>query len=137
MTEMSTIRPTGRVLRAIMVAGIALSIAGGSSALAQAQGAPGRSAEENQGQAAPGRSAEENTAHACASSSPKLSRGSTGDCVYIVQKILYQKGFRGTPLDGIFGSGTEQIVREYQSSVGLVPDGIVGPGTWAALIRSR
>ncbi|WP_280436572.1 peptidoglycan-binding domain-containing protein [Nocardia carnea] len=123
MNEMSTKRPTGRALRALVVAGIALSIAGGSSALAQAQGAPARSAEQN-------------AAHACASSHPTLSRGSTGDCVYVAQKILYLIGFRGTPLDGVFGPVTEQIVREYQGSAGIEADGIVGPDTWTALIRS-
>lgn len=122
MTEMPTTRPTGGVLRAIVVAGIALSIAGGSSALAQAQGGPATSAEYD-------------TAHACASSSPTLSRGSTGDCVYIAQKILYLNGFRGTPLDDIVGSVTEQIVCEYRDSVGLEADGIVGPDAWAELIR--
>lgn len=123
MTEISTMRPTARVLRAFLVAGIALSIAGGSSALAQAQGAPASSAEYN-------------TAHACASSSPTLSRGSKGDCVYIAQKLFYLNGFRGTPMDGIFGPVTEQIVREYQKSAGIKADGIVGPDTWAELIRS-
>ncbi|WP_232330532.1 peptidoglycan-binding domain-containing protein [Nocardia fusca] len=118
---MSTTRLTGRTLRAVLVAGIALSIASGSAALAQAQSAPATSGEQD-------------TAHACASSYPTLSRGSTGDCVYVVQKALYLIGFRGTPLDGVFGPVTEQTVREYQKSAGIKADGIVGPDTWAALI---
>lgn len=122
MNKISSMRPTGRLLRALMVAGIALSIVGGSSALAQAQ--------------RPARSADANTAHACASAQTILSRGSTGDCVYIAQKMLYDAGFRGTPLDGIFGSVTQQIVREYQKSAGLKSDGIIGYNTWIALIRA-
>jgi peptidoglycan hydrolase-like protein with peptidoglycan-binding domain len=124
MNEMSTLRPTGRALRAIVVAGIALSIAGGSSALAQAQ--PGNAT-----------SYDRQVAETCASERPTMSRGSTGNCVYIVQKVLYLNGYRGTPLDGVFGPVTEQTVREYQESAGINADGIVGPDTWAALIRSR
>lgn len=121
MNTRSAVRPAGRALRAIVVAGIALSIAGGSSALAHAQAAPATSAEVD-------------TAHRCASQQPTLSRGSTGDCVYIVQKALYNFGFRGTPLDGEFGPVTEQIVREYQASRGIEVDGKVGPDTWSEII---
>ncbi|WP_063128474.1 peptidoglycan-binding domain-containing protein [Nocardia fusca] len=45
------------------------------------------------------------------------------------------RGERPNPLDGVFGPGTEQIVREYQASAGIKADAIVGPDTWAALIR--
>lgn len=36
-------------------------------------------------------------------------------------------------IDGDFGSGTDQAVRDYQSSHALTVDGIVGSGTWGAL----
>jgi peptidoglycan hydrolase-like protein with peptidoglycan-binding domain len=39
----------------------------------------------------------------------------------------------GAEVDGIFGPGTEVRVRRLQSASGLVPDGIVGPRTWAAI----
>jgi murein L,D-transpeptidase YcbB/YkuD len=35
--------------------------------------------------------------------------------------------------DGIFGVGTEAVVRSWQSNNGLVADGIVGPKTWDAM----
>ena len=38
-----------------------------------------------------------------------------------------------TPQNGVFGAKTEAAVRELQRDIGLVPDGIVGPKTWAAL----
>jgi peptidoglycan hydrolase-like protein with peptidoglycan-binding domain len=62
-----------------------------------------------------------------------LRKGSTGGAVKIVQAGLNGKGY---PLvaDGIFGSGTDSAVRRFQSSRGLVADGIVGPQTWNALL---
>ena len=38
-------------------------------------------------------------------------------------------------LDGAYGDRTEGRVVEYQRSIGLVADGIVGPSTWQALVR--
>lgn len=62
-----------------------------------------------------------------------LRQGSTGDAVKIAQTGLNGKGY---PLvaDGIFGKGTDSAVRRFQSSRGLVSDGVVGPQTWNALL---
>ena len=38
-------------------------------------------------------------------------------------------------LDGVFGDKTELEVKKYQESLGLVPDGIVGPKTWEIIIK--
>jgi peptidoglycan hydrolase-like protein with peptidoglycan-binding domain len=35
--------------------------------------------------------------------------------------------------DGVFGGGTEAVVRAFQREHQMVPDGIVGPKTWTAL----
>ena len=43
-------------------------------------------------------------------------------------------GFRTGGLDGIFGSVTNNGVRNYQQSRGLSVDGIVGPNTWNRLM---
>jgi hypothetical protein len=58
---------------------------------------------------------------------PTIRRGSTGDLVREVQAKV------GVGADGIFGAQTEAAVRDFQRAHSLVPDGIVGPGTWAAL----
>jgi len=58
---------------------------------------------------------------------PTLRRGATGDLVKQVQAKV------GASVDGNFGPNTEAKVRTFQRDHGLVPDGIVGPKTWAAL----
>ena len=70
-----------------------------------------------------------------------LRVGSTGPNVVVIQTSLnrisqnYPAIPKVTPVDGIFGSRTEASVRAFQSIFGLTPDGIVGPGTWYALVR--
>jgi len=60
-------------------------------------------------------------------SRPTLRRGNTGEFVETVQTAL------GVAVTGTFDAVTEAAVREFQRRNGLVPDGIVGPRTWAAL----
>ncbi|MEU5362042.1 glycoside hydrolase domain-containing protein [Streptomyces sp. NPDC005925] len=62
-----------------------------------------------------------------------VQSGSTGEAVTRVQRALTAALGRTVGIDGVFGSGTGQAVRDYQSSRGLSADGIVGPGTWGAL----
>lgn len=63
-------------------------------------------------------------------SRPTLRRGDRGEAVKIVQAKV------GAGADGIFSPNTEALVRRFQSAKGLVPDGIVGPRTWAAIDAS-
>ena len=58
---------------------------------------------------------------------PTLRRGSSGDLVKQIQAKV------GVDIVGHFGPRTEAAVRAFQSAHNLVPDGIVGPMTWAAL----
>lgn len=58
---------------------------------------------------------------------PTLRRGMTGSLTRQVQAKL-----KVIP-DGIFGAKTEAAVREFQRQHKLVSDGIVGPKTWLAL----
>jgi peptidoglycan hydrolase-like protein with peptidoglycan-binding domain len=58
---------------------------------------------------------------------PTLRRGATGVLVDEVQAKV------GAPVTGMFDGATEAEVRQFQRNNGLVPDGIVGPRTWASL----
>ena len=65
--------------------------------------------------------------HTDAMNRPTLRRGSTGPAVKTAQAKV------GGLVDGIFGPDTEAKVRIFQRQHDLVPDGIVGPNTWAAV----
>lgn len=66
---------------------------------------------------------------------PVLRRGSQGDDVKYVQKLLnYYLTPNPLKIDGIFGAKTEVAVKEVQEIFGLQADGIVGPKTWYYLI---
>ncbi|MBP3479737.1 MAG: peptidoglycan-binding protein [Oscillospiraceae bacterium] len=70
-----------------------------------------------------------------------LRRGSSGPNVVVIQVELNRiaQNYPAIPklatVDGIFGSRTEASVRAFQQIFDLEPDGIVGPGTWYALVR--
>lgn len=64
---------------------------------------------------------------------PTLKRGSLSNYVLITQDDLNTLGFRTGGLDGIFGAATQNAVKNYQNSRGLVADGIVGCNTWRSL----
>lgn len=60
---------------------------------------------------------------------PTLRRGSSGELVKDVQRKI------GVTASGTFDAATEAAVRQFQRNRGLVPDGIVGPRTWATLME--
>ena len=67
-----------------------------------------------------------------------LRQGSRGQDVITLQYLLnvisrYYPNIPSLTQDGIFGSGTRQAVIAFQQSLGLDPDGIVGPRTWQEL----
>jgi C1A family cysteine protease len=71
--------------------------------------------------------------HTTPVSDPVIRRGSRGEAVMRLQTALTQLGFGPGPIDGIFGPLTDSAVRAYQSSRGLLVDGVVGPQTWGSL----
>lgn len=59
----------------------------------------------------------------------------TGDDVTELQRRLNQLGFDAGRIDGMFGRRTDAALREFQRSVGIVPDGTCGPETYRAFER--
>jgi peptidoglycan hydrolase-like protein with peptidoglycan-binding domain len=64
---------------------------------------------------------------------PIIEQGDIGPEVWAIQYLLRVRG-QTIVADGIYGSATRAAVANYQTSVGLTSDGIVGPKTWSALI---
>lgn len=62
-----------------------------------------------------------------------LRYGSRGDKVKELQQKLKRWGYYTGSIDGIFGSGTQAAVKNFQKKNGLTADGIVGPKTATAL----
>jgi len=50
-----------------------------------------------------------------------------------IQTALKNAGFDPGSFDGKIGPRTRQAIKDFQKSKGLVPDGAVGPKTWASL----
>ncbi|MDI6605350.1 MAG: LysM peptidoglycan-binding domain-containing protein [Thermoanaerobacteraceae bacterium] len=65
---------------------------------------------------------------------PTLKLGDTGPFVVNLQSRLKSLGFYKGTVDGIFGTKTEEAVKEYQKSRGLTATGIVDSNTWNALL---
>ncbi len=61
---------------------------------------------------------------------PTLRRDAVDDLVELIQSRV------GVPVTGSFDAATEAAVRQFQRDNGLVPDGIVGPRTWATLVAA-
>lgn len=66
---------------------------------------------------------------------PTLRRGSTGEQVSIVQKVLKDGGYDVGAIDGNFGEKTEAAVKAFQKDKKLVTDGVIGDKTWEALSK--
>ncbi len=62
-----------------------------------------------------------------------LRRGSTGPAVELLQLALGRAGTGPLETDGVFGPATAAALRRFQTEHGLVPDGVAGARTHAAL----
>ncbi len=65
-----------------------------------------------------------------------VNPNSSGDLVVWVQEHLVSAGYP-IQVSGDYGYHTLLDVQAFQTSHGLTPDGIIGPETWAALLRYR
>lgn len=57
-----------------------------------------------------------------------LKYGDTGEHVLVLQRQLVTRGYR-VAIDGHYGKGTENAIKQLQTQAGLKPDGIAGPQT--------
>lgn len=64
---------------------------------------------------------------------PLLERGDESDAVRDLQQTLAELGYWIGPVDGVFGSLTEQAVMAFQGWEQITRDGVVGPETRAHL----
>lgn len=65
-----------------------------------------------------------------------VRKGMTGlRKVYILQGMLYCRGYDPKGLDGIAGQGTDASVRAFQRAKHLTVDGSAGPETWYAVFN--
>lgn len=76
---------------------------------------------------------------AAVKSRPTLRVGATGACVKVMQQLLINKGYNvgAAKADGIYGSYTKSAVVKFQRNSKLLPDAIVGPVTWGALVAKK
>jgi rare lipoprotein A len=65
-----------------------------------------------------------------------LKRGSKGNDVVTLQRVLAMKGYAVGAADGLFGRLTKRAVKRFQQRRGLAADGKVGPLTTAALAQT-
>ncbi|BDF70670.1 hypothetical protein CE91St41_21010 [Oscillospiraceae bacterium] len=69
-----------------------------------------------------------------------IRRGDSGQLVVRIQVMLnrisrnYPAIPKITPVDGVFGEGTERAVIKFQQIFNLTPDGVVGNATWYKMI---
>lgn len=67
---------------------------------------------------------------------PLLRRGNSGTYVTFLQQLLESYLIPVGTIDGIFGSRTENAVRQFQQDNNLAVDGLVGNNTWNALVNN-
>ena len=64
-----------------------------------------------------------------------IDKSMAGADVAVLQAILTARGYYTGPLDGLFGEALDTAVRKFQREHDLEPDGVVGPLTWAELLK--
>lgn len=64
-----------------------------------------------------------------------LRKGSKGEQVKTLQRLLKALGYRTGSIDGEYGGKTEKAVCSFQTKEKLPADGVVGQKTWEALLK--
>lgn len=67
---------------------------------------------------------------------PTVQQGNSSLAIAILQQLLVLEGYGANlPVTGYFGQETASAVMNFQQTMGLSQDGIVGPTTWNALAQ--
>lgn len=66
---------------------------------------------------------------------PNVKKGARGNITWLIQAMLYCKGYNTNGVDGIYGNGTFNAVKLFQKNNGLIDDGIVGKNTFEKLFN--
>lgn len=64
---------------------------------------------------------------------PTYSSGDQAEAVYSIQYLLEEHGYSLQYHDGIYGAEVQNAIENFQSTKGLLVDGVVGPNTWEEL----
>lgn len=64
-----------------------------------------------------------------------VKQGTKGNITWLIQAMLWCKGFDTNGIEGIFYKGTTSAVRKFQDALGLTVDGIVGKNTFEKLFK--
>jgi tetratricopeptide (TPR) repeat protein len=90
--------------------------------------------------AAKAQDANQNTTNEAIDETPlkgKLSLSDKGDQVKKLQEALQRAGYSIGAIDGAFGESTLNAVRDFQKKSGMKVDGVVGKGTYAAILKAN
>lgn len=63
----------------------------------------------------------------------KLSKGARGNITWLMQARLCCLGYDTNGVDGVFGNGTLNAVKQFQRNKGIAVDGVCGKQTWGKL----
>lgn len=61
--------------------------------------------------------------------------GAKGNITWLIQAMLYCRGYNTNGIDGVYGDGTKNAVYNFQKNNGLLADGICGKNTFEKLFK--
>lgn len=69
------------------------------------------------------------------SACPIVRKGAKGNITWLIQAMLYCRGYNTNGIDGVYGDGTKNAVYNFQKNNGLIADGICGKNTFEKLFK--